>query len=75
MSKAERKIRKLEEGGKTTMILAVKVLGLIAVADTLNNTIEAVQQLQKRGLEVYMMTGDNQRTARLLPNKLGLKMF
>ncbi|MFA4834282.1 MAG: heavy metal translocating P-type ATPase [Patescibacteria group bacterium] len=75
-SKAERKIRKLEEGGKTTMILASdkEILGLIAVADTpKDNTIEAVQQLQKRGLEVYMITGDNQRTAEAIAKQVGIK--
>jgi len=75
-SKAERKIRKLEQGGKTTMILASdkEVLGLIAVADTLkDNTIEAVQQLQKRGIEVYMITGDNQRTAEAIAKQVGIK--
>jgi Cu+-exporting ATPase len=76
MSKAERKIRKLEEGGKTTMILASdkEILGLIAVADTLkDNTIEAVQQLQKRGIEVYMITGDNRRTAEAIAKQVGIK--
>ena len=75
ISKAERKIRKLEEGGKTTMILASdkEVLGLIAVADTLKeNTIEAIQQLQKRGLAVYMLTGDNRRTAAAIAKQIGI---
>ena len=76
ISQAERKIRELEEGGKTTMILSSdkEVLGIIAVADTLKeNTIEAVQQLQKRGLEVYMITGDNQRTAEAIARQVGIK--
>jgi Cu+-exporting ATPase len=75
-SKAERKIRKLEEDGKTTMILASdkEILGLVAVADTLKeNTIEAVQQLQKKGIEVYMITGDNQRTAEAIAKQVGIK--
>lgn len=76
VSKAERKIRELEEGGKTTMILASdkEVLGLVAVADTLkDNTIEAVLELQKRGVEVYMITGDNQRTADAIAKQVGIK--
>jgi len=75
-SKAERKIRKLEEDGKTTMILASEkeVLGLVAVADTLKeNTVEAVQQLQKKGIKVYMITGDNQRTAEAIAKQVGIK--
>ena len=76
INRAERKIRKLEEDGKTTMILASNkdVLGLIAVADALKeNTIEAVQQLQKRGIEVYMITGDNRRTAEAIAKQVGIK--
>ncbi|MBI4653003.1 copper-translocating P-type ATPase [Candidatus Kuenenbacteria bacterium] len=76
VNKAERKIRKLEENGKTTMILASdkEILGLIAVADTLKeNTIEAVQQLQKRNIEIYMITGDNQRTAEAIAKQIGIK--
>ncbi len=76
VSKTERKIRKLEEGGKTTMILSSdkEILGLIAVADTLKeSTVEAVQQLQKRGLEVYMITGDNRRTAEAIAKQVGIK--
>jgi len=76
ISKAEHKIRQLEEGGKTTMILASdkEMLGIIAVADILkDNTTEAVQQLQKRGLEVYMITGDNQRTAEAIAKQVGIK--
>ena len=76
ISKAEHKIWQLEEGGKTTMILASdkEMLGIIAVADILkDNTTEAVQQLQKRGLEVYMITGDNQRTAEAIAKQVGIK--
>ncbi|MBI5871572.1 cadmium-translocating P-type ATPase [archaeon] len=62
----EEKISSLENGGKTTMILAVnkRVAGLIAVADTLKEfSKEAVQNLHKMGKEVIMITGDNKRTA------------
>lgn len=72
----ERKLRKLEEAGKTAMILAneTEVMGLIAVADTIKeSSFEAVQQLQKRGLQVYMITGDNQRTAEAIAKQAGIK--
>lgn len=72
----ERKIRKLEEHGKTVMLLASTqaVLGLIAVADTLKETtLEAVQTLQKKGIEVYMITGDNRRTAEAIAKQVGIK--
>ena len=66
----------LENEGKTVMILAQdkKVLGLIAVADTLKETAYVgVQALQKKGIEVIMITGDNQRTAQAIASKLGIK--
>ncbi|MFA6423772.1 MAG: heavy metal translocating P-type ATPase [Candidatus Magasanikbacteria bacterium] len=72
----ERKMRKLEDAGKTAMILAneTEVMGLIAVADTIKeSSLEAVQQLQKRGLQVYMITGDNRRTAEAIAKQAGIK--
>ncbi len=71
----ESKLRKLEDGGKTVMILAneTEVIGLIAVADTIKeSSLEAVQQLQKRGLQVYMITGDNHRTAEAIAKQAGI---
>ncbi|TSC85447.1 MAG: Cu2+-exporting ATPase [Microgenomates group bacterium Gr01-1014_7] len=71
-----REIDKLENQGKTVMILAVnkKLAGLIAVADTLKDSAkEGVQALQKKGIEVVMITGDNQRTANAIASKLGIK--
>jgi len=72
----ERKLRKLEDGGKTAMILSseTEIIGLIAVADTIKeSSFEAVQQLQKRGLQVYMITGDNRRTAEAIAKQAGIK--
>ena len=71
-----RPLAKLEAEGKTVMILArdKKVIGLIAVADTLKETAYAgVQALQKKGIEVVMITGDNQRTAEAIASKLGIR--
>jgi Cu+-exporting ATPase len=76
MEKVERKIRKLEENGKTVMILASdkEVLGLVAVADTLKETsIEAVRALEARHIEVFMITGDNRRTAEAIARQAGIK--
>ncbi|MDP1709641.1 MAG: heavy metal translocating P-type ATPase, partial [Candidatus Komeilibacteria bacterium] len=76
LEKVERKIRKLEEAGKTVMILSsdAEILGLVAVADTIKETSrEAVAALQKRGLEIFMITGDNRRTAEAIAAQVGIK--
>ncbi len=75
LERAERKVQRLEEAGKTVMVLAdeKQVLGLVAVADTLKaSSLEAVQRLQKRGIEVYMITGDNRRTAEAIARQVGI---
>lgn len=63
----------LEEQGKTAMILASpkEILGIVAVADTVKETSrEAVGQLKKRGMQVYMITGDNTRTANAIARQV-----
>ncbi|GAB6876629.1 heavy metal translocating P-type ATPase [Thermaerobacter litoralis] len=65
----------LEEQGKTVMLVAVdgRLAGLIAVADTLKETApEAVAALHEMGLEVWMITGDNARTARAVARQAGI---
>lgn len=72
----EEKIAALENQGKTVMILASskEILGLVAVADQIKETArEAVQMLESRGLSVYMITGDNWRTAQAVAKQLGIK--
>ncbi len=71
----ERKISKLEDQGKTVMILASskEVLGLVAVADTIKESAAAaVYRLQKMGMQIYMITGDNQRTANAIAKQAGI---
>src|SRR3989338_6124101 len=71
----ENKIRILEEEGKTVMIVALnkKIIGMIAVADTLKEySKEAVRQLHKMGKEIAMITGDNERTANAIARQLGI---
>jgi len=66
---------RLSNEGKTPVFLAVdgKSVGLLAVADTLKeNSKEAVQALRHLGLEVVMLTGDNQKTARAIANQIGI---
>ena len=65
-------ISKLENEGKTVMIVAVdkKIKGALAVADVLKKeAIEAVQTLKKNNIDVWMLTGDNDRTARAIASK------
>ena len=72
----DRKIRKLEEGGKTVMILAnsQEILGLIAVADTIKESaVDAIRELESKKIQVYMLTGDNRRTADAIAKQLGIK--
>ncbi|MFH1393204.1 MAG: heavy metal translocating P-type ATPase [Patescibacteria group bacterium] len=71
----EDKIQKLEKEGKTVIILASdKPLGAIAVADTLKESaVKTIKLLQNLGLEVWMITGDNERTAEAIGNQVGIK--
>jgi len=65
----------LSTEGKTPMFLAVEgqAAGIIAVADTLKeNSKEAVEALRRMGLEVVMLTGDNERTARAIAHQIGI---
>jgi len=65
----------LEAQGKTVMILAVdgESAGLIAAMDTpKESAAEAIQQLKSMNLEVAMLTGDNERTAKAVAEQLGI---
>ena len=67
--------QKLAEEGKTPMYIAIdgKLAGIIAVADVLkDSSYEAIKALHKLGLEVVMITGDNQRTAQAIAKQVGI---
>ncbi len=69
-------ISDLEEKGNTVMIIASegKLMGFIAVADTLKeNAEDVVKGLKKEKIEVIMLTGDNERTARSIGSKVGIE--
>jgi Cu+-exporting ATPase len=69
-------MRRLEDEGKTAMLVAVdgELLGLLAVADTLkDDAIAAVRELTTLGLETVMLTGDNQRTAAAIARQVGIE--
>ncbi|OGG42154.1 copper-translocating P-type ATPase [Candidatus Jorgensenbacteria bacterium RIFCSPLOWO2_01_FULL_45_25b] len=72
-------IEKFESEGKTVMCLAVRqntldVKGVIAVRDEPKpNAREAIEKLKKLGKEVWMMTGDNKRTAEAIAEQVGIE--
>jgi len=71
----EPEMRAFEEDGKTAMLVAYekKIMGIVAVADTLKETSrEAVETLKKMGIEVAMITGDNAITAGAISRQLGI---
>ncbi len=66
---------RLADEGKTPMFVAVdgKAAGLIAVADTIKqDSLIAIRTLQQMGIEVVMITGDNQRTAQAIARQVGI---
>lgn len=69
-------MRQLEDAGKTAMLVAVdgKYAGMVAVADTIKDTSrEAVDRLHQMGIEVIMVTGDNERTAKAIADQAGIR--
>ncbi len=68
-------LQKLENQGKTAMLLVVdkKLAGIIAVADTLKEySAAAVRELQATGKRVVLLTGDNARTAQGIAQQVGI---
>jgi len=65
-----------EAAGKTTALIAVngELEGIVGIADALkSSSTEAVRALQRLGLEVVMLTGDNQQTADAIASEVGIK--
>jgi len=65
----------LQAEGQTVMFVAIgnRAAGIIAVADPIKkSTLEAMRELQRLGLKVIMLTGDNERTARGVAKNLGI---
>ncbi|MCF7908079.1 MAG: heavy metal translocating P-type ATPase [Candidatus Omnitrophica bacterium] len=74
--KAEKDLEKLENEGKTAMLVAAadKLIGIIAVADTLKEFSKAaVAKLKQMKKQVIMITGDNKRTGQAIAKQLGIK--
>jgi Cu+-exporting ATPase len=78
LSMVEPELAKLEEKGKTAMIVSLdgKVGGIVAVADTVKPSAKAtVDALRGMGVQVVMLTGDNSRTAAAIAEKAGIDQF
>ncbi|WP_353948170.1 heavy metal translocating P-type ATPase [Sporolactobacillus sp. Y61] len=72
---AAEKARQLENDGKTVMFVSIdgQLSAIIAVADTLKpSSKKAIAELKARGTGVYMITGDNERTALAIARKAGI---
>ncbi|SDP49132.1 heavy metal translocating P-type ATPase [Selenomonas ruminantium] len=71
----QQELRRLADEGKTPLLFARerKLLGIIAVADKeKESSVQAIGQLTAMGLEVIMLTGDNERTAEAVRRRLGI---
>jgi Cd2+/Zn2+-exporting ATPase len=71
-------ISEFENEGKTVLpvILDNRVVGLIAVADTLRgNSRDAVKRLRRLGIKTVMITGDNRRAAKSIAGQIGVDEF
>lgn len=66
---------KLSEEGRTVLYITAdqKLLGMIAVADPVKKTsAEAIREMEQMGLDVVMLTGDHEKTARAIQKQLGI---
>jgi Cu+-exporting ATPase len=75
LEKYEDSSHRLAEEGKTPMYVATegKLVGIIAVADPIKETsVRAIKKLHEMGIEVAMLTGDNQRTANAIAKQVGI---
>ncbi|MBA4537747.1 copper-translocating P-type ATPase [Bacillus aquiflavi] len=71
----EEELIQYEQDGKTAMFIAEnkQLTGIVAVADTIKESAkEAIAELKTSGIDVYMLTGDNKRTAMAIANEVGI---
>ena len=71
----EDRMKSLEKQGKTVIMVALnrRLIGVIGVADTLKQySVEAVRRLKNMGVELVMLSGDNERTAKAIANQVGI---
>ena len=76
ISKFNEEINTFEKEGKTVMMLSEgkNILGLVSVADEIREEAQqTIKKLDELGIKVYMITGDNQKTAQSIAKKVGIK--
>ncbi|MEX2161576.1 MAG: copper-translocating P-type ATPase [Anaerolineales bacterium] len=69
-------VERLQGEGKTAMFVAIdgKAAGVVAVADTIKgDSVQAIRVMQEAGIEVIMITGDNERTAQAIARQVGIQ--
>ncbi|MCT2536097.1 heavy metal translocating P-type ATPase [Aquibacillus koreensis] len=72
----EQQMMQFESEGKTAMMFAIdhQLAGIVAVADTVKQNAKAsIAKLEELGIDVYMITGDNERTAKAIANQVGIE--
>ncbi|MDP2845007.1 MAG: cation-translocating P-type ATPase, partial [Candidatus Methanoperedens sp.] len=71
------KVKELEEEGKTAILLGNReCMGIIAIMDKIRDAApETIRLLKKKGMRVVMLTGDNERIAKAIANKLGIDEY
>ena len=72
----QERLLELSHEGKTAMFVAIdgQLAGILAVADEMkSSSLSAVQELQSMGLEVIMLTGDHEETAKAIAHKAGIQ--
>ena len=71
-----KEMQALENDGKTVVLLAENkiVTGMIAIADVVRDSSkEAIGKLKTMGIDIYMITGDNERTAKAIAKQVGIE--
>lgn len=69
-------VEELSSEGKTPVLISIdgKLAGIIAIADVIQkNSAKAIELLKKKNMEIIMITGDNERTAKAIANKVGIE--
>ncbi|WP_445457567.1 heavy metal translocating P-type ATPase [Flavobacterium sp. HNIBRBA15423] len=77
-STIEQQVISEQKQGKTVSYIAIgkKVVGYITITDTIKKTsFEAIKELKRQGVEVVMLTGDNENTAKAVATELNLTSF